>query len=123
MKTTYIQFEMPTEETNPPKDGWVKKVFITILAGVLTKVIPKANPDFDKEIDDVKFWLLECDEDGIPEREIGLDKDGWVIVKMPFKENYGYWTDNNFILNDFIKRFDATEIDKEDFEMKWKSLI
>lgn len=26
-----------------------------------------------------------------------------VILKMPFKNNYGYWIDNNLVLNDFRK--------------------
>jgi hypothetical protein len=31
------------------------------LVGVLTKVITKANPDFDDKIDEVMYWLVECD--------------------------------------------------------------
>lgn len=91
------------------------------MLGILTTIIPKANPDFEDKIDEVEYWLVECDnETGIPEREIGLDKEGRVILKMPFKDNYGYWTDNNLLLNDFKEHFMASEVSKEIFEWKWK---
>ncbi|SDM00114.1 hypothetical protein SAMN05421813_104200 [Daejeonella rubra] len=41
---------------------------------------------------------------------------------MPFKYNYGYWIDNNLVLDDFRKQFAAIEISKENFEEKWKLL-
>ena len=92
-------------------------------SGVLTKIFPKANPDFDEEIDAVETWFVECDtETGIVEREVGLDKESRVIVKMPFKENYGYWIDNNLLLNDFNKHFVVSEISKETFEQNWEKL-
>jgi len=72
MTTTYIQFDAPTSNRQTKKDGLLKKIFV----GILTKIIPKANPGFDDIIDDVKYWVLECDnESGIPQREIGLDKE------------------------------------------------
>lgn len=123
MNMTYIQFVMPKNETQPPKDGLIKRIFINILGGILTRIIPKANPDFDEKIDNVETWLVECDtETGIPEREIGLDKEHRAIVKMPFKENYGYWIDNNLLLNDFRKHFTVSEISKESFEQNWETL-
>jgi hypothetical protein len=86
----------------------------------LTSIIPKANPDFDYKIDLVENWLVELDcETGIPEREIGIDKNGQVILKMPFKNNYGYWTDNNLLLKDFKEHFTTSEISKESFENHW----
>lgn len=63
--------------------------------------------------------VIEFDEGGIPEREIGLDKDGTVVMIMPWKDNYGYWTDSNFNLKDFIIGFNFSEIENEDFEQKW----
>ncbi|MFI0428505.1 hypothetical protein [Mariniflexile sp. HMF6888] len=59
------------------------------------------------------------DETGIPEREIGMDKDGRIIVKMPFKNNYGYWTDNNLLLADFKGHFETIEISRDSFENHW----
>ena len=39
---------------------------------------------------------------------------------MPYNDNYGYWTDNNLLLNDFKKHFVVTEISKEIFEKSWE---
>ena len=93
------------------------------LVGILTKIIPKGNPDFDDKIDEVQYWLVECDsETGMLEREIGLDKEGRVIMKMPYQDNSGYWTDNNLLLNDFKNHFIISEISKDSFEQNWESL-
>ena len=84
------------------------------------KVICIYTADFDNKIDLVKTWIVELDyETGIPEREIGLDKDGQIIVKLPFKNNYGYWTDNNLLLSDFNEHFETTEISQNSFENYW----
>jgi hypothetical protein len=40
-------------------------------------------------------------------------------MKMPYKKNYGYWTDNNMLLDDFRKHFEVSEITKEEFERQW----
>lgn len=120
MKTTYIQFDAPNNDSHSVKDGLIKSSLKKAFVGILTKIIPKANPDFDDKIDEVQYWLLECDnETGIPEREIGLDKEGRVILKMPLKDNYGYWTDNNLLLNDFKEHFRTSEVSKEIFDWKW----
>ena len=69
------------------------------------------------------MWLLEIDvKSGIPEREIGLSETGEILAKMPCKDNYGYWTDNNLLLEDFKVCFRATEISKWYFEEKWDLL-
>ena len=56
---------------------------------------------------------------GIPEREIEMDKNGGIIVKMPFNNNYGYWTDNNLKLEDFKSHFVTSEIGRDTFENYW----
>lgn len=79
--------------------------------------IPKANPDFENLIDDVSEWQLEIDgETGLPDREIGLDVNGQVILIMPWRENYGFWTDNNITVDYFKEHFKVTEITSEEFE-------
>jgi len=121
MKTTYIQFDAPKNDSQTAKDGLIKSSLKKVLVGTLTTIIPKANPDFDDKIDEVQYWLVECDnETGIPEREIGLDKEGRVILKMPYRDNYGYWTDNNLLLNDFKEHFIVSEISKDSFERSWE---
>lgn len=119
----YIKFEMPQNNPETKKEGVFEKYFLKVISFFMRKIIPKANPDFENQIANVEHWLLECEiESGIPEREIGIDKNGIVIVKMPFKDNYGYWTDNNLKLNDFIEKFRATEIEKREFEFNWENL-
>ena len=117
MKTIYIQLETPKSDKQTSKNGLLRKVFVD----TLTNILPKANPDFEDKIDEVKWWLVEFDsETGIPKREIGLDKEGRVILKMPFKDNYGFWIDSNLSLNDFKESFIVSEISQNSFEESWK---
>lgn len=86
---------------------------------ILSFFIPIANPDFEDKIFLASNWLLEFDkENDIPNREIGLNSEGKVILKMPYKNNYGYWIDNNLTYNDFKKDFEYEIIEKEKFEKK-----
>ena len=120
----YIKFKIPENTTETDKENVIAKYIFFALGFLLKLIIPKGNPNFDKQIDNVEYWLLECEiESGIPEREIGIDKNGNVIVKMPFKDNYGYWTDNNLKFNDFVEKFKATEIEKREFEFNWENLV
>jgi len=121
MGMTYIQFEVSKSESQPSKDGLLTSSFKKAIVSILTSIIPKANPDFDDKIDKVRYWLLECDSgSGIPEREIGIDDQGRVILKMPYRNNYGYWTDNNLTLNDFKTTFATSEISRESFDKEWE---
>ena len=118
--TTYIQFKVPKREHNSEPDGIVKRNLKKAIIGILSSIIPKANPDFEEKIDLVETWIVELDkETGIPEREIGMDKNGEIIVKMPFNDNYGYWTDNNLKLEDFKSHFETSEIGQNTFENYW----
>ncbi|QKG52535.1 hypothetical protein [Hymenobacter sp. BRD67] len=119
---TYIQFDAPRSNSQETKDGLIKKWLKKALLSIITIILPMANPDFNDEIDDVVYWLVECDDEtGIPEREIGLNKEGQVILKMPCGDNIGYWTDNNLLLKDFREHFVVFEISKEFFECNWES--
>ena len=42
---------------------------------------------------------------------------------MPFKKNYGYWTDNNLKLEDFQRIFTVEGLDQRIFEKVWEDLI
>lgn len=121
MSMTYIRFDAPGSESQTLKDGLVKSSLKKAFMSVLTKVIPMANPDFDDKIKNVKYWLVELEsETGIPQREIGINAADNVIMIMPYKNNYGYWTDNNLLLNDFKEHFNTSEINKESFEQHWE---
>lgn len=90
------------------------------ITGLTSLVIPKANPDFDKLIDEVEEWLVEYDNEAdLVSREIGLDYRGKVVMVMPWKKNYGYWIDNKLNLTDFSSHFNTTIIDKKIFENNW----
>ena len=113
----YLKFEEFRNYKDLKKSVW-KNLFIKFLS----KIFPVANPDFEEIIDNVKYWMIEFSEAGIPEREIGLNKNQTTILKMPYKNNYGYWTDNNLVFGDFLKKFSCEEIDRELFEEKWQNV-
>ncbi len=95
----------------------------TVVEKVLSFFLPKANPDFDKEIDLVSQWLLEFeDEDSIPNREIGLSSKNKALMKMPYKNNYGYWSDNSLTYSDFKKSFSVLPVNEGLFNKKWKEV-
>ena len=115
MGKTFLKIEL--EEIIKPKRS---SFFQNLLWKFVSTIIPKANPDFENYIHDVNIWLIEFNDNGIPEREIGLDKDDKTVMIMPWKDNYGYWTDNNFKLQDFMNGFKYSEIEDEYFESRWK---
>lgn len=100
------------------KLSFIKKIFVRILFFFL----PKANPDFESKIDLVRTWCLEFNDiESIPIREVGLDSENRVILKMPYKKNYGYWTDNVLKYNDFERLFKIKKISKEFFIERWEN--
>ncbi|WP_347375134.1 hypothetical protein, partial [Aequorivita sp. Q41] len=119
-KTSYIQFEFPKNEQKTERDGIIKRNLKKAFSEIFSAIIPKANPDFEDKFDLVEKWIIELDnETGIPQREIGMDKRGRIIVKMPFKKNYGFWTDSNLVFTDFISQFDTSDISRDTFENYW----
>jgi hypothetical protein len=87
---------------------------------IMTTDIPIANPDFESKIDKVSSWLIEFEADSYyPSREIGLNNLDKPIMIMPWKKNYGYWTDNNLVIEDFRLHFYTIDISKKEFEKNW----
>ena len=71
----------------------------------------------------VDKWLVEYDDlEKYVNREIGIDSNGIVIMKMPYKMNYGYWIDTEFDLEYLENTFTCKEIDAETFENNWIKL-
>jgi len=69
-------------------------------------------------IDNAHTWFFEY-RDRLITREIGLDKNGLVILTLPDKEYpRGLFGDSNISL-DFN---DLIEISREEFEVKWNKL-
>ncbi len=114
----YFKFKMPLEEEKEiPQTPMHESLFDWLLE----KLIPKANPDFDIKYNDVDTWFVEYDEDNdCTNREIGLNRDGHIIVKGPFNNNLGYWVDNDLSLQDYEDDFDIQYINKDVFEELWE---
>lgn len=98
----------------------------TVIDKILTFIfsfIPKSNPEFDSLIHLVNVWYIEYDDlNNYVEREIGLNLNNKVIVKMPFKKEYGYWIDVDMKFKDFQNRFNIEIIKSSEFEEKWNEL-
>ena len=119
MGNTYIKFKVTDSITKkvPGKIG--KKLPVT----ELTDDPPVSNPDYIDQIDKVASWLIEFENDSyFANREVGLDISGCPIMKMPQGKNYGYWTDNDLVIENFRKNFVTKEISKEEFEKGWKGI-
>jgi len=117
-KKAYIEFGHPKGKPFPEPSRF-HKMIENATVKILTAIIPKANPDFDDLIGEVDFWKIEYDlTEKTTWREIGFDKNGNSIVAMPFRENYGFWTDNNLTLKDY-ENFEPKEINAEEFDKDW----
>ena len=103
----YLKFKMPSEEgKESSKTSALEKILVW---------------PFDTKYDDVETWFVEYDEENdYTNREIGLDKDGHVIVLGPFQRNLGYWVDNDYTLQNYEDHFDVQYIDKAIFEDLWR---
>ena len=120
MSNTYIKFRYPDSKVKKVPENIGKR----LAKVVLESIVPIANPDFEKKIDKVAFWLIEFENDSYyPNREIGLDSSGKTIMIMPWEKNYGYWTDNNLVIENFRSHFKAIDITREEFEKYWSSFV
>lgn len=112
----YIKFnDTPSTPEAKKKNNRLAKIIKTVLF-----FIPEGNPGYSEIICDVAEWQLEIDStDNLPTREIGKDMNGKIILIMPWHDNYGYWTDNDITLDYFKDHFNATNIDKSEFDKNW----
>src|SRR5687767_6283162 len=88
------------------------------LVRLLQRVLPAANPDFERFYDRVAMWHVEIDATtGDPLREIGLDAQQKVLAVGPWRENQGFIVDcgGTFIAAEY------QQISAEQFEHEWKS--
>ncbi len=122
MGQIYLKFnddKVKRSSDDKPKT-WLTRTVEKSVEKILTTIIPKANPDFEDKLQDVKEWLIEIDEEAeIANREIGINSKGQTIMIMPFGDNHGYWTDNNLKSTDFIEVFQATTINEKEFTDRW----
>jgi len=73
--------------------------FLRALAWVLLHMVPKGSPDYDVHIELVAYWLVEVDDEGRAEREIGFNVQHEPILFAPTNRNYGLWTDSDRIFS------------------------
>jgi len=86
---------------------------------VLRAIIPAANPDFEHCYDSVRKWWIEIDSRGEPQRELGFDERGDVIVAAPMGKNFGFFTDSNAV-------FDVNDhpvVEQFLFDSAWASFV
>ena len=56
--------------------------------------VPKSSPDYDRCPWPVAYWLVEIDDDGWPQREIGFTAQHQPVLFAPTDRNMGLWTDS-----------------------------
>ena len=121
--TRYIEFEDPNFIFNNEKDLKKKSLFTAAFETIIS-IFPQANPDFDDLYQNVKYWLVEFEDDGQPCREVGLNERREPITIGPYRNNKGFWTDNNLkqdqIDNCFFKKSTISEIE---FQNYWDSFL
>ncbi|MEM6647747.1 MAG: hypothetical protein AAF730_15990 [Bacteroidota bacterium] len=103
----YLRTRLATNRATP------KRRLLTKLLSLIS-----SNPDYEAYLGDVAEWLVEFDEDGLPSREIGLDRNGQPVLAGPDGRNYGFWLDTNMTLGDFD---DRETISQNTFEEKWQA--
>lgn len=112
----YIEWIPPEDSQGLKPDRPVVRHLKKMVIWVLTRIIPKANPDFEQDYDNVKKWWLEIEEKGLPVREIGFDKNGEEIVIGPIDGNFGMVTDSPMM---FDNEPNVKQIEDE-FQIVWK---
>jgi hypothetical protein len=83
----------------------------------LRAIIPAANPDFERSYVKVCKWWVEIDSAGTPQRELGLNERGEVIVASPIGKNFGFFTDSNAV----FAVADHPVVEHPLFEAAWHS--
>jgi len=111
-----MQFIRTTKAT-----GWeqLSPSIVGRFARAFLGFIPSANPGYESKLHLVHEWLIELDDRGLPNREIGITKNGTPVIAGPNKENYGFWLDTNMTIADFCD----TPLSRDEFEMTWKEAV
>ena len=81
--------------------------------------VPRTNPGYESKFHLVSEWLIEFDDEGLPNREIGINQNGEPVIAGPSEENYGFWLDTNMRIADFC----GDPLTRDEFEMAWKEAV
>ncbi|WP_457424012.1 hypothetical protein [Roseateles sp. P5_E7] len=96
-----------------------KEQAVPIWFRALKRVVPVANPDIESLFPQVRCWWLEVDDAGVPQREVGLDATGTVVVAAPVDENMGFWTDSSMT----FPPSEQNTVSLDDFESAWRAFV
>jgi len=115
---SWLRFNDPTTNVEPARKGLTDRLWEGI-GKALSLITSQSNPDFDRLIDKVTYWMIEYDKtDDQTIRELGFDQHDQVILAMPLDRNYGYWTDNQLKLSDY-DRFNPIPLTEKEFDTAW----
>jgi hypothetical protein len=82
---------------------------------LLRAIVPAANPDFDRCYGDVSKWWIELNPAGEPQRELGFNPRGEVVVAAPMGRDFGFFTDSNAV----FEPADYPAVQQALFEAAW----
>lgn len=100
-----------TDFTKENMRPWPVRIIETLLF-----FIPKGNPDAEPLYPKVKEWALELNDEGWPQREVGVDQTGKALFALPNKRNTGFWTDMAYMQ---FNRSELRVISSQDFMRLW----
>lgn len=78
----------------------------------------RANPDNEPLYPKVESWAIEIDDEGWPQREVGLDSSGAPLFRAPNARNTGFWPD--MAATQFNKG-DLLPLSESEFNELWAS--
>jgi len=79
----------------------------------------RANPDNERLYPEVESWAIEIDDEGWPQREVGLDSSGAPLFRAPNSRNTGFWPDMAAMQFD---KNDLLPLTESEFTQLWTSL-
>ncbi len=106
--------KIATDFTDEVISNWRVRLFKTVFF-----FIPRANPDHEKLYPQVKAWALELNDDGWPQREVGLDRSGRPLFGAPDQRNTGFWPD---MAAQQFSQSDLEPLTAENFEALWAEI-
>jgi hypothetical protein len=91
------------------------------IAKVLSRALPRANPDFESAYENAVSWWLELDEKKVVRRELAFDASGIPVAAAPLGRNYGIFTDLDSAPDGLGADVDASRFEEtwRQFERSW----
>jgi hypothetical protein len=92
-----------------------------VIAKALSRVLPRANPDFESAYGKVVSWWLEVDDKNVVRRELAFDAAGNPVAAAPLGPNCGIFTDLDSAPDGLGAEVEASSFDQAwlQFERTW----